>query len=99
MAVYIKHCGLVNVKYKNERYYATQRFGPIFKVTARGESTKGAFSRAARTLRNLRLEDAVYREDLVNTYKSKDYGKFTEIENIWKDTKEAAQTSVGGKTK
>ena len=95
----IKHCGLVNVKYKDERYFATQRFGPIFKVTARGESTKGAFSRAARTLRNIRLEDALYREDLVNTYKSKDYGKFNEIDNIWKDTKEGARTSAGGKTK
>lgn len=95
----IKHCGLVNVKYKDERYFATRKFGPIFKVTARGESTKGAFSRAARTLRNIRLEDAIYREDLVNTYKSKDYGKFTEIDNIWKDTKGAARTSVGGKTK
>ena len=95
----IKHCGLVNVKYTNERYFATQQFGPIIKVTARGDTAKNAFARASRTLRNIRLEDALYREDLINTYKNRDYSKFVEIEKIWKDTKEISRTSVGGKTK
>ena len=95
----IKHCGLVNVCYKSERYYATQRFGPILKVTARGETSKSAFSRIARTMRNITLEDAIYREDLINLYKSREYPKFANIDRIWKDTKEGAQTLAGGKTK
>ncbi len=95
----IKHCGLVNVKYKNERYFATQSFGPIIKVTARGETSKNAFSRIARTFRNITLKDSIYREDLINTYKVKDYTKFSEIDKIWKDTKEGARTLAGGKTK
>ena len=95
----IKHCGLVNVKYQNERYYATQTFGPIMKVVARGDNSKNAFTRCARTLRNLTLEDAVYRSDLLDTYKTKDYPKFNEIVKTWKDTKAVGQTSVGGKSK
>ena len=95
----VKHCGLVNVSRKDERYYATQKFGPILKVTARGDTSKNAFARVARTMRNITLEDAIYREDLINLYKSKDYTKFTDIDKIWKDTKEVAQMSAGGKTK
>jgi phosphoribosylamine-glycine ligase len=95
----IKHCGLVNVKYEKERYYATQTFGPILKVTARGETSKNAFTRCARTLRNLTLEDAVYRSDLLDTYKTKDYPKFNEIAKTWKDTKMVSPTLDGGKTK
>ena len=95
----IKHCGLVNVKYQKERYYATQTFGPIIKVVARGDNSKSAFTRCARTLRNITLEDAVYRSDLLDTYKTKDYPKFNEIAKIWKDTKAVSQTSVGGKSK
>ena len=95
----VKHCGLINVKYEKERYYATQTFGPIIKVVARGDTSKNAFSRCARTLRNITIEDAIYRIDLLDTYKTKDYPKFNEITKIWKDTKAADQTSDGGKNK
>ena len=95
----VKHCGLVNVKHDKERYYATQTFGPIIKVVARGDTSKNAFSRCARTLRNITIEDAVYRIDLLDTYKTKDYPKFNEISKIWKDTKAVAPTSDGGKSK
>ena len=95
----VKHCGLVNVKYQKERYYATQTFGPILKVVARGDNSKNAFTRCARTLRNITIEDALYRIDLLYTYKTKDYPKFNEITKLWKDTKAVSQTSVGGKSK
>jgi len=95
----VKHCGLVNVKYQKERYYATQTFGPILKVVARGDNSKNAFTRCARTLRNITIEDALYRIDLLDTYKTKDYPKFNEITKLWKDTKAVSQTSVGGKSK
>ena len=95
----VKHCGLVNVKYDKERYYATQSFGPILKVVARGDNSKNAFSRCARTLRNLTIENIIYRNDLLDTYKSKDYPKFNEITKIWKDTKADGRTSAGGKSK
>ena len=95
----VKHCGLVNVKYEKERYYATQSFGPILKVVARGDTSKNAFSRCARTLRNITLQDAIYRIDLIDTFKSKDYPKFNEIDKIWKDTTAVAPTSDGGKNK
>ena len=95
----VKHCGLVNVKYDKERYYATQVFGPIIKVVARGDNSKNAFSRCARTLRNITIEDAIYRIDLIDTYKTKDYPKFNEIAKIWKDTKAVAQTLDGAKSK
>ena len=95
----VKHCGLVNVKYEKERYYATQSFGPILKVVARGDTSKNAFSRCSRTLRNITLQDAIYRIDLIDTFKSKDYPKFNEINKIWKDTKAVDPTSDGGKSK
>ena len=95
----IKHCGLVNVKYEKERYYATQSFGPILKIVARGDTSKNAFSRCARTLRNITLEDAIYRIDLIDTFKTKDYSKFNNITKLWKDTKTESQTLDGGKSK
>ena len=95
----IKHCGLVNVKYEKERYYATQSFGPILKIVARGDTSKNAFSRCARTLRNITLEDAIYRIDLIDTFKTKDYSKFNNITKLWKDTKTENQTLDGGKSK
>jgi hypothetical protein len=95
----VKHCGLVNVKYQKERYYATRTFGPILKVVARGDNSKNAFTRCARTLRNITIEDTIYRIDLLDTYKTKDYPKFNEIAKIWKDTKAVSPTLVGGKSK
>jgi len=95
----VKHCGLVNVKYQKERYYATQTFGPIIKVVARGDNSKNAFTRCARTLRNITIEDAIYRVDLIDIYKTKDYTKFNEITKIWKDTKTVSPTLDGGKSK
>ena len=95
----VKHCGLINVRYDKERYYATQTFGPIIKVIARGDNSKNAFTRCARTLRNITIEDSIYRVDLIDTYKTKDYPKFSDIAKLWKDTKAASQTLDGGKSK
>ena len=95
----IKHCGLSNVLLKHGHYYCSQTFGPILKVTARGDQVKDSFNRASRTLANIEVEDICYRADLVQQFSKTKYNDFDNILNKWKATKATNQKSAGGKTK
>jgi phosphoribosylamine-glycine ligase len=87
----LKHCGLNSVLIRNGHHYCSQKFGPILKVTARGDTAKDAFARASRTITNLDIENICYRADLLEKYSKVKYPAIDKILDTWKDTKTTSQ--------
>ena len=83
----LKHVGLNSVLIRNGHYYCSQKFGPVLKVTARGDQAKDAFARASRTITNLDIENVCYRADLVEKYSKAKYPAVDKILEQWKDIK------------